>query len=86
MTDTAVGEHDETVEEQVLGKRGFMVRVVPYRLRMATVTHNERGGKNDTGTKVFGDEEDVAHDTSSPSGLGVDIVLVTDRTLPSSAD
>jgi len=64
----------------VLGKRGFMVRVVPYRLRMATVTHNE------TGTKVFGDEEDVAHDTSSPSGLGVDIVLVTDRTLPSSAD
>ena len=86
MTDTAVGEHDETVEEQVLGKRGPRVRVVQYRLRMVTGTYDERRGKDDTGTKVFSNKENVAHDTSSPSGLGVDVLLVTDRTLPSPAD
>lgn len=49
-------------------------------------THDEGGGEDDTRSKVFGHKEDVSHDTSSLPGLSVDIFLMTDGSLPSSAD
>lgn len=35
---------------------------------------------------MFGHKEDVSHDTSSLPGLSVDILLMADGSLPSSAD
>jgi hypothetical protein len=49
-------------------------------------THDEGGGEDDTRSKVFGHKEDVSHDTSSLPGLSVDILLMADGSLPSSAD